>query len=80
MDSSSLLCYPIWTKEVSEFPCVCAEQESRYFIASNAVITTSGGEPASMEKSDIVIYPKEISKIWRIAKNVSKYYAYGSTY
>jgi uncharacterized cupin superfamily protein len=61
IDSPGQLYCPIWTKEVSKSPRVCDEQERRYIIESNPVITPSCRELASMGKGDFVVYPKGMS-------------------
>ncbi len=76
-DSLNLLNWPIWTKEVSEFPWVYDEQETCYFLEGEVVVIPSGGEPVSIGKGDLVTFPKGMSCTWKIIKSVRKYYKFG---
>ena len=37
--------WPIWTKEVSEFPWSYDEGETCYFLDGDVIVTPDGGEP-----------------------------------
>lgn len=76
-DSLGLSNWPIWTKEVSEFPWVYDEQETCYFIEGEVVVTPSGGEPVSIGKGDLATFPEGMSCTWKIIKSVRKYYKFG---
>ena len=75
-NSLDLLNWPIWTKEVSEFPWVYDEQETCYFLEGEVVVTPSGGEPVSIGKGDLVAFPKGMSCTWKIIKSVRKHYKF----
>ena len=75
-NSLDLLNWPIWTKEVSEFPWVYDEQETCYFLEGDVVVTPVGGEPVSIGKGDLVTFPKGMSCTWKIKKNVKKHYKF----
>ncbi len=75
--SMDLFNWPIWTKEVSEFPWVYDEQETCYFIEGEVVVTPSDGEPVLIGKGDLVTFPKGMSCTWKIIKSVRKYYKFG---
>lgn len=36
--------WPIWTKEVSEFPRTCDEPETCYLLAGEVTVTPDGGD------------------------------------
>ncbi|HBB35633.1 MAG TPA: cupin [Cyanobacteria bacterium UBA8803] len=69
--------WPIWTKEVSEFPWTYDEQETCYFLAGDVVVTPDGGEPVAMGKGDLVTFPAGMSCTWNIRSDVRKHYQFG---
>ena len=72
-----VLNWPIWTKEVSEFPWSYDEQETCYFLEGDVVVTPEGGEPVKMGKGDLVTFPAGMSCTWQIGKDVKKHYQFG---
>lgn len=68
--------WPIWTKEVSEFPWTYDSQETCYFLEGEVVVTPKGGEPVKMGKGDLVTFPPGMSCTWRISKDVKKHYKF----
>jgi uncharacterized cupin superfamily protein len=73
----SVLNWPVWTKEVSEFPWSYDAQETCYFLEGDVVVTPDGGEPVEMGKGDLVTFPKGMSCTWKIRKDVRKHYQFG---
>ena len=69
--------WPIWTKEISEFPWTYDESETCYFLAGDVVVTPDGGEPIKMGKGDLVTFPAGMSCVWKIGSNVRKHYRFG---
>ncbi|MGI0487868.1 cupin domain-containing protein [Pantanalinema rosaneae CENA516] len=69
--------WPIWTKEVSEFPWTYDEAETCYFLAGEVTVTPAGGEPVSMGQGDLVTFPAGMSCTWKITKAVRKHYSFG---
>jgi uncharacterized cupin superfamily protein len=69
--------WPIWTKEVSEFPWSYDTQEVCFFLEGDVVVTPEGGEAVEMGKGDLVTFPKGMSCTWKIRKNVRKHYKFG---
>lgn len=68
--------WPIWTKEVSEFPWTYDSQETCYFLEGEAVVTPEGGEPVTMGQGDLVTFPPGMSCTWKIGKEVKKHYRF----
>ncbi len=66
--------WPIWTKEVSEFPWTYEADETCYFLEGDVVVTPSGGNPVEMKKGDLVTFPEGMSCTWKIRKDVKKHY------
>lgn len=66
--------WPIWTKEVSEFPWTYDSQEICYFLEGEVEVIPQGGEPVRMGKGDLVTFPAGMSCTWRVMKPVRKHY------
>ena len=66
--------WPIWTKEVSEFPWTYDGEETCYFLEGEVTIPPDGGAPVSMGQGDLVTFPKGMSCHWNIVKPVRKHY------
>lgn len=69
--------WPIWTKEISEFPWHYSESETCYFLEGNVTVTPDGGEPVTMGKGDLVVFPEGMSCTWKIDLPVKKHYSFG---
>lgn len=69
--------WPIWTKEVSEFPWTYDEEETCYFLDGDVVVTPHGGKPVEIKKGDLVTFPAGMSCTWKIRKDVRKHYRIG---
>ena len=69
--------WPIWTKEVSEFPWAYDSAETCYFLEGEVVVTPEGGEPVEVGKGDLVTFPEGMSCTWKIRKDVRKHYKFG---
>lgn len=72
-----VLNWPIWSKEVSEFPWTYDESETCYFLEGDVVVTPDGGEPVTMGKGDLVTFPAGMSCTWNIRSAVRKHYRFG---
>ena len=68
--------WPIWSKEVSEFPWVYDRPESCYFLEGDVIVTPEGGEPIQMGAGDFVTFPKGMSCTWKILEDVKKHYTF----
>ncbi|HEY9851687.1 MAG TPA: cupin domain-containing protein [Leptolyngbyaceae cyanobacterium] len=69
--------WPIWTKEVSEFPWTYDESETCYFLEGDVIVTPDGGESVQVGKGDLVTFPSGMSCTWHIKKDVKKHYKFG---
>ncbi|WP_424097220.1 cupin domain-containing protein [Moorena producens] len=77
LDNLGVSNWPIWTKEVSEFPWTYDEPETCYLLESEVVVTPDGGEPVQIAKGDLVTFPAGMSCTWKILSNVRKHYQFG---
>jgi uncharacterized cupin superfamily protein len=69
--------WPIWEKEVSEFPWSYDERERCYFLEGDVVVTPKGGAGVRIGKGDFVTFPVGMSCTWKIIKAVRKHYMFG---
>lgn len=69
--------WPIWTKEVSEFPWEYDEMETCYILEGDVVVTPENGSPVSFGEGDLVIFPEGLKCRWKIIKAVRKHYRFG---
>lgn len=68
--------WPIWQKEVSEFPWTYDMQETCYFLEGDVIVTPVGGQPVQMGKGDLVTFPAGMSCTWKILQAVKKHYCF----
>jgi hypothetical protein len=69
--------WPIWTKEVSEFPWTYDESETCYFLEGEVIVTPENGEPVQVGKGDLVTFPSGMSCTWKVNLPVKKHYQFG---
>ncbi len=77
LDQLGVLNWPIWSKEISEFPWTYDDRETCYFLEGEVVVTPDGGEPVTMGKGDLVTFPAGMSCTWKINSQVRKHYNFG---
>ncbi len=69
--------WPIWEKEISEFPWTYEREEDCYILAGKALITPDDGSPAvEIQRGDLVNFPKGMSCTWKITEAISKHYRF----
>ncbi len=77
LEELGVMGWPIWEKEVSEFPYEYDEQEVCYFLAGDVTVTPAGGKPVRIGKGDLVTFPKGMTCTWKVAAPVRKHYRFG---
>lgn len=77
LESLGIFTWPVWTKEVSEFPWTYDEPETCYFLAGDVTVTPDGGESVRVGKGDLVTFPAGMSCTWKIHSDVRKHYYFG---
>ncbi len=77
LDAMRVFSWPIWEKEVSEFPWHYDSTETCYFLEGDVVVTPEGGDPVEIGKGDLVTFPEGLSCTWKIRKDVKKHYQLG---
>ncbi len=66
--------WPIWEKEVSEFPWFYGETEVCYILEGHVIVTPESGEPVEISPGDYVLFPAGMACTWKITKNIRKHY------
>jgi uncharacterized cupin superfamily protein len=69
--------WPIWSKEVSQFPWSFGTQEIAYILEGEVTVTPNGGEPVSFTAGDLVTFPAGMSCTWHVKKALRKHYQLG---
>lgn len=60
--------WPIWSKEISNFPWDYSSQEIAYILEGEVTVTPVGGAPVSFGAGDLVTFPAGLSCIWDVKK------------
>lgn len=68
--------WPIWTKEVSEFPWTYDAAETCYILDGEVTVTPNGGEPVTIRKGDLVTFSAGLSCTWKITQAIRKHYQF----
>ncbi len=69
--------WPIWTKEISQFPWSYDEPETCYFLEGDVVVKPEGESEVKIGKGDLVTFPSGMSCTWKINAPVRKHYRFG---
>lgn len=69
--------WPVWEKEVTEFPWEYDEQETCYLLEGEVEVTPEGGAPVAFGAGDLVTFPKGMRCRWKISQAVRKHYRFG---
>lgn len=69
--------WPIWTKEVSEFPWSYSSQEIAYILEGEVTVIEQGGEAVSFGAGDLVTFPSGLSCTWQVKNAFRKHYQFG---
>ena len=76
IENMSIINWPIWTSEVSEFPWKYDVEES-CLILEGEVFVTAGSDSVEIKSGDFVIFPKGLSCVWKVTKPIRKHYKFG---
>ncbi|HNZ56413.1 MAG TPA: cupin domain-containing protein [Methylophilaceae bacterium] len=69
--------WPIWTKEISEFPWSYSSQEIAYILEGEVTVIEQGGDAVSFGAGDLVTFPSGLSCTWQVKKALRKHYQFG---
>lgn len=68
--------WPIWTKEVSEFPWEYDAEETCYVLEGRVTVTPEDGQPVEIGPGDLATFPKGMRCIWRVDAPIRKHYSF----
>ena len=74
LDVMGIYGWPVWSKEVSNFPWTYDRQETCYILDGEVVVTPDGGDPVEIVAGDLVTFPKGMSCTWDIKEDIKKHY------
>lgn len=77
LESLGVSSWPVWEKEISEFPWTYDEREICYLLEGDVVVTPEEGEPIRFGKGDLVTFPSGMRCRWKILRHVRKHYRFG---
>jgi len=66
--------WPVWEKEISEFPWSYDRAETCYLLEGEATVTPAQGEPVEIAAGDLVKFPAGLACTWNIRVPVRKHY------
>ncbi|HOF21823.1 MAG TPA: cupin domain-containing protein [Bacteroidales bacterium] len=69
--------WPVWTKEVSEFPWKYDEAETCYILEGDVEVIPAGGQAVRIGKGDFVVFSSGLECIWKVHSPVRKHYKFG---
>ncbi len=76
LDELGVTDWPIWEKEVSEFPWQYDQTETCYILEGLVIVTPKGEGPVEISTGDLVTFPAGMSCTWKILENVRKHYRF----
>ena len=68
--------WPIWTKEVSEFPWEYDAEETCYVLEGRVTVTPEGGQPVEIGPGNLATFPKGMRCTWRVDAPIRKHYSF----
>ncbi|MBT3223563.1 MAG: cupin domain-containing protein [Proteobacteria bacterium] len=68
--------WPIWTKEISEFPWTYDSSETCFFLEGDVEVIPHGGDAVRIGAGDLVTFPSGMSCTWKVIKPVKKHYSF----
>ncbi len=66
--------WPIWEKEISEFPWTYDRTEVCYIIRGRVEVTLDDGEVMEFGRGDLITFPAGLSCHWKITAPIEKHY------
>ena len=70
--------WPVWEKDISEFPWDYKEPEIFYVVEGKAILNPMGdGKVVEIEEGDIVTIPKGMKCYWKVTEKIKKHYNFG---
>jgi len=76
LESLGVFGWPIWSKEISEFPWHYNDEEWCYLLEGEVVVTPEGGSGVVISAGDLVTFPAGMACYWNILSPVRKHYTF----
>lgn len=67
--------WPIWEKEISEFPWKYDETEACFILEGEVTVTTDH-ETVEIKPGDYVVFPRGLECQWNIKSPIRKHYSF----
>lgn len=77
LDELGVESWPIWEKEVSNFPWSYSNKETCYILEGKAKVEADSGEVVEFGAGDLVVFPEGLSCKWDITSPIRKHYKMG---
>lgn len=77
LDRLGVARWPVWEKEVSEFPWSYADRETSYFMEGHVIVTPEGGDPVEILPGNLVFFPAGLVCTWKVLAPLRKRYRFG---
>ena len=68
--------WPIWEKEISQFPWSYDAKEVCLILEGEVTVTPDGAEPVLIQAGDLVTFPQGMSCEWKITQPIRKHYKF----
>ncbi len=68
--------WPVWEKEVSEFPWEYDMEEVCYILSGEATITPEDGDPVRIVSGDLVTFSSSLKCYWKIFSPIQKHFCF----
>jgi len=79
IESLGIKKWPVWTKEVSEFPWTYDDKETCLILEGQVFITPEGGKAVEINAGDLVEFPVGMKCVWKITRDIRKHYKFGDS-
>jgi len=76
LESMGVFEWPIWEKEISQFPWTYESQETCYVLEGEVVVTPDGGQAVIIKAGDLAIFPSGMSCRWEVRSPIRKHYSF----
>lgn len=76
LDELGVTNWPIWEKEVSNFPWHYEDEEVCYLLEGHVIVTPDQGEAVEIHAGELVTFQQGLSCHWDIKKAVKKHYQF----
>lgn len=76
LDELGVSDWPVWSKEVSNFPWHYDMTETCLLLEGEVTVTPQGGPPVKIRKGDLVRFAAGLTCHWSVTEAVKKHYQF----